>query len=131
MVVESALFSPLLLVGFPTVQLFDSGNLDKNVLLYFCQNSYKNSFNMTMRSSNRQLDVLRALSFRELIVGFLEMETPASASSTLSQLSTDLIDVWPHRRRPVLTPVTLFSAPVGVALVGFEIKIQGREKNVV
>lgn len=68
--------------------------------------------------SHRWLGPFSALSFRELMVGFLEMDTPASASSPSSQLSTDLKDVWPHRRRPDLTPVVLLSAPMGAALGG-------------
>lgn len=50
------------------------------------------------------------------MVGFLEIETPASASSDSSKLSADLMEVWPHRLRPLLTPVTLFSALEGAAL---------------
>lgn len=68
--------------------------------------------NVKMKRPNRQLGPSGVWPFRELIVGFLEMETPTSASSPSSQLSTDLKDVWPHRRRPVLTADTLFSAPV-------------------
>lgn len=79
---------------------------------------------MTMRSANRQPGA--SPSCRELMVGFLEMETPASASSALSKLSMDLMDVCPHRRRAVLALETLFSAPVGVPRPGFEMKIQGR-----
>lgn len=121
-VVESALFSPLLLCSFDTVLFFDSGNLDRNVLLYFFKTVMKtlllheNGEGVT----DLELGPSSGLSFRELIVGFLEMETPASASSPSSQLSADLKDVWPHRLRPVLTPVMLFSAPVRAALVGFK-----------
>lgn len=72
---------------------------------------------MKIRRSNRQLGPPAAPSFRELMVGFLEMETPASASSPSSQLSSDLLDASPQRLRPVLTALMLFSAPVG-----FEVK---------
>lgn len=58
------------------------------------------------------------------MVGFLEMETPASGSSPSSQLSMDLKDVCPHRRRPVRAEVMLFSAPVGASLVAFEMNIK-------
>lgn len=77
-----------------------------------------------MKRSNRQPGPSSALSFTELMVGFLEMETPASASSPSSQLSTDLKDACPHRLRPVLAPVVLFSAPVAAALVGFKMNIK-------
>lgn len=121
-VVESALFSPLLLCSFDTVLFFDSGNLDRNVLLYFFKTVMKT---LLLHENDEgvtdlELGPSSGLSFRELIVGFLEMETPASASSPSSQLSTDLKDVWPHRLRPVLTPVMLFSAPVRAPLVGFK-----------
>lgn len=99
------------------------------VVAFFSKLRWKHIFYMKTRSSNRQLGPSGALSFRELMVGFLEMETPASASSPSSQLSTDLKDVWPHRRRPVLTPATLFSAPEGAARVGFKMNIQSRKKK--
>lgn len=61
------------------------------------------TFHLMMRVSHRQLFL------REVMVGFLEMETPVSLSSLSSQLSTDLKDVWPHRRRA--GRACLFSAP--------------------
>ncbi|KAF3857968.1 hypothetical protein F7725_011169 [Dissostichus mawsoni] len=69
------------------------------------------NFYMKIRRSNRQLGPSAAPSFRELMVGFLEMETPASASSPSSQLSSDLLAACPQRLRPVLTALMLFSAP--------------------